>query len=98
MVQLLHIIIQQILQNKKGLQFGNELSQIEKDISDIQGKFYSEKTKWVEEDISKDELIKFYKIHVNNFREIILKYDELTPPKLFQSSVCIIKKFQLKLN
>ena len=76
---------------QKGLQFGNELSQIEKDISDIQGQFYSEKTKWIEGDISKDELIKFYKIHVNNFREIILKYDELTPPKLFQSSVTLLK-------
>ena len=31
---------------QKGLQFGNELSQIENNISDIQGKFYSEKTKW----------------------------------------------------
>ena len=30
---------------QKGLQFGNELSQIENNISDIQGKFYSEKTK-----------------------------------------------------
>ena len=53
---------------QKGLQFGNELSQIEKDISDIQGQFYSEKTKWIEGDMSKDELIKFYKIHVNNFK------------------------------
>ena len=33
---------------QKGLQFGNELSQIENnELSDIQGKFYSEKTKWV---------------------------------------------------
>ncbi len=29
---------------QKGLQFGNELNQIEKDLSDLQGKFYSEKT------------------------------------------------------
>ena len=76
---------------QKGLQFGNELSQIESNISDIQGKFYSEKTKWVEGDISKDELLKFYKTHVNNFREIILKYDELTPPELFQNSVALLK-------
>ena len=76
---------------QKGLQFGNELSQIENEISDIQGQFYSEKTKWNEGDISKEELIKFYKIHVNNFREIILKYDKLTPPELFQSSVTLLK-------
>ena len=76
---------------QKGLQFGNELSQIENELSDIQGQFYSEKTKWNEGDISKEELIKFYKIHVNNFREIILKYDELSPPELFQSSVALLK-------
>ena len=76
---------------QKGLQFGNELSQIENELSDIQGQFYSEKTKWNEGDISKEKLIKFYKIHVNNFREIILKYDELSPPELFQSSVALLK-------
>ena len=76
---------------QKGLQFGNELSQIENDLSDIQGQFYSEKTKWNEGDISKEELIEFYKNHVNNFREIILKYDKLTPPELFQSSVTLLK-------
>ena len=40
---------------QKGLQFGNELNQIENELSDLQGKFYSEKTKWVEGDISKTE-------------------------------------------
>ena len=76
---------------QKGLQFGNELSQIESSISDIQGKFYSEKTKWIEGDISKEELLKFYEMHVNNFRETISKYDELTPPDVFQSSVALLK-------
>ena len=76
---------------QKGLQFGNELSQIENELSTIQGKFYSEKTKWNEGDISKEELIKFYKNHVDNFRQIILKYDKLTPPELFQSSVALLK-------
>jgi len=76
---------------QKGLQFGNELNQIEKDLSDLQGKFYSEKTKWMEGDISKIELLEFYEIHVNNFREIISMYDDLTPPELFKSSVALLK-------
>ena len=76
---------------QKGLQFGNELSQIESSISDIQGKFYSEKTKWIEGDISKEESLKFYEMHINNFRETISKYDGLTPPELFQSSVALLK-------
>ena len=76
---------------QKGLQFGNELNQIESKLSDLQGKFYSEKTKWVEGDISKIELLEFYEIHVDNFKEIILMYDELTPPELFESSVALLK-------
>jgi len=76
---------------QKGLQFGNKLSQIENELSDIQGQFYSEKTKWNEGDVSKEELIEFYKNHVNDFREIILKYDELSPPELFESSVALLK-------
>ena len=76
---------------QKGLQFGNELSQIENELSDIQGQFYSEKTKWNEGDVSKEELIEFYKNHVNDFREIILKYDKLSPPELFESSVALLK-------
>ncbi|MSS86096.1 MAG: hypothetical protein CK526_05770 [Thaumarchaeota archaeon] len=76
---------------QKGLQFGNELSQIENNISNIQEKFYSEKTKWVEGDISKEELLIFYEIHVNNFRKTISEYDKLTPPELFQSSVALLK-------
>ena len=76
---------------QKGLQFGNELSQIENELSDIQGQFYSEKIKWNEGDVSKEELIEFYKNHVNDFREIILKYDELSPPELFESSVALLK-------
>ena len=76
---------------QKGLQFGNELSQIENNVSDMQGKFYSEKTKWAEGDISKEELLKFYEIHVKNFKEIISDYDKLTPPELFESSVVLLK-------
>ncbi len=58
---------------QKGLQFGNELNQIENNLSDIQAKFYSEKIKWVEGDISKIELLKFYKIHIDNFKKKHIK-------------------------
>ena len=76
---------------QKGLQFGNELNQIENNISDIQRDFYSEKTKWVEGDISKEELLKFYEIHIDNFKKEINNYDKLTPPELFESSVALLK-------
>ncbi|KAF6245096.1 hypothetical protein [Nitrosopumilus sp. b2] len=79
-------------QNKqKGLQFGIELEQIQQDVKDLQIKFYSEKTKWEEGDITKEELLEFYDKHLKEFKEIISKYDELSPPELFESSVELLK-------
>jgi len=76
---------------QKGLEFGNKLKQIQEDISQLQIQFYSEKTKWDEEDISKEELLEFYKVHLDKFKEIISRYDKLSPPELFQSSVDLFK-------
>ena len=79
-------------QNKqKGLEFGNKLKQIQDDVTQLQIQFYSEKTKWDEEDISKEELLEFYKVHLDKFKEIISRYDKLSPPELFQSSVDLFK-------
>ena len=76
---------------QKGLQFGNELAQIEKEVTDLQTKFYSEKTKWGEGDITKEELLSYYDEHLIEFKQIISKYDKLTPPELFKSSVELLK-------
>ena len=38
---------------QKGLQFGIELEQIQEEVQKLQIKFYSEKTRWNEGDISK---------------------------------------------
>ena len=79
-------------QNKqKGLEFGNELKQIQEDVTKLQIQFYSEKTQWDEGDISKKELLEFYKVHLDKFKEIISRYDKLSPPELFQSSVDLFK-------
>ena len=76
---------------QKGLQFGIELEQIQEEVSQLQIKFYSEKTSWEEGDITKDELFSFYDGHLKEFKEIISKYNELTPPELFKSSVELLK-------
>ncbi|MDH3395637.1 MAG: hypothetical protein OEL52_05720 [Nitrosopumilus sp.] len=76
---------------QKGFQFGNELAQIQQDVTDLQVKFYSEKTKWDEGDISKEELLKYYEEHLSEFEQIISRYDKLTPPELFKSSVELFK-------
>ena len=81
-----------IEQNKQGgLQFGIELEQIQEEVQELQIKFYSDKTRWSEGDISKEELLEYYEKHLKEFRKIILKYDELTPPELFKSSVKLLK-------
>ena len=76
---------------QKGLQFGIELEKIQEEVKDLQTKFYSEKTAWEEGDISKEELFNFYDSHLIEFKEVIAKYDELTPPELFESSVELLK-------
>ncbi|WP_428323859.1 hypothetical protein [Nitrosopumilus sp.] len=76
---------------QKGLQFGTELEQIQQEVKDLQTKFYSEKTKWEEGDITKEELLEFYDEHLNEFNEIISKYDNLNSPELFESSVELLK-------
>ena len=76
---------------QKGLQFGIELDQIQGDVSQLQIKFYSEKTRWEEGDISKEELLKFYEEHLIEFEELISRYGELAPPELFKSSVELLK-------
>jgi len=76
---------------QKGLQFGIGLEQIQEEVQQLQIKFYSEKTRWNEGDISKEELLEYYERHLKEFREIILKYDELSPPELFKSSVELLK-------
>ena len=76
---------------QKGLQFGVELEQIQEEVKNLQTKFYSEKTSWQEGDISKEELVMFYETHLQEFEKTIAKYDELTPPDLFKSSVELLK-------
>ena len=76
---------------QKGFQFGNELAQIQQDVTELQIKFYSEKTKWDEGDISKEELLKYYEEHLSEFELIISRYNNLTPPELFKSSVELFK-------
>ena len=75
----------------KGLQFGTELEQIQNEVKELQTEFYSEKTRWEEGDITKEQLLEFYDDHLDKFREIISKYDELSPPELFKGSVGLLK-------
>lgn len=76
---------------QKGLEFGIQLEQIQKDVKGIQDSFYSEKTRWEEGDISKGQLLAYYDKHVADFEKTISRYDGLDPPELFRSSVELLK-------
>jgi len=76
---------------QKGFQFGNELAQIQQEVAELQTKFYSEKVKWDEGDITKEELLEYYKQHLIEFEKIISRYNELSTPELFESSVELFK-------
>ena len=76
---------------QKGFQFGNELAQIQQDVAELQTKFYSEKIKLDEGDITKEELLEYYEEHVNEFEKIISRYGQLSTPELFESSVELFK-------
>ncbi len=84
---------------EKGFQFGNEIAQIQQDVAELQTKFYSEKIKLDEGDITKDELLEYYKQHIDEFQKIILRYEQLDTPELFESAVGLFKsssEIQLK--
>ena len=67
---------------QKGFQFGNEIAQIQEEVTELQTKFYSEKTQWDEGDITKEELLEYYDKHVEEFEKIISKYDNLSTSRV----------------
>ena len=76
---------------QKGLKFGNELQQIQEDVKQLQIEFSSKITQWEEEDLSQQELSEYSKNHIEKLQKVILKYDDLIPPKQFAPSVELFK-------
>jgi hypothetical protein len=76
---------------QKGLKFGNELQQIQEDVKKFQIQFDSKITQWKEGDLSLQELLEYSETHLDEMQTEILKYDELTPPTQFVSSVELFK-------
>ncbi len=76
---------------QKGLKFGTDLQNIQEGIKQIQVEFNSRITQWQEGDLAKEELLNFAELHFQKFQELILRYDKLSPPDTFRSSVEIFK-------
>jgi len=76
---------------QKGLKFGNELLQIQEDVKQFQIEFHSKITQFEEGDLTQQELSEYSKAHIEKMQSVILKYDDLIPPKQFASSVELFK-------
>ena len=76
---------------QKGLQFGNELQQIQEEVKQLQTEFNSKIIQWKEGDLSQQELAEYSKTHIEKLQNMILKYDDLIPPKQFAPSVELFK-------
>jgi len=76
---------------QKGLQFGNELQQIQEEVKQLQTEFNSKIIQWKEGDLSQQELSEYSKTHIEKLQNVILKYDDLIPPKQFAPSVELFK-------
>ena len=75
----------------RGLTFGNELQVIQEDLKMIETDFQSEITIFLEEDTTKDEFLEFSNSHILKMEDLILRYDDLSPPNAFVDSVKLFK-------
>ena len=76
---------------QKGLEFGNELQNIQEEVKQIQVEFNSKITQWEEGDLTLDKLLDYSKSHFQKLETTIERYDSLSPPELFSSSVELFK-------
>lgn len=72
---------------QQGFIFGNELQQIQQDVRDLQTKFYADIDIWEEGQISRTELQDRLQSHVDEFNEMLSRYDVLEPPDDFAGAV-----------
>jgi len=75
----------------RGLNFGNELENIQNELKEEQTDFYSKVSMWKEGSVSKTQVIEFADIHILKMNKIIEKYDDLQMPDAFSGSVKLFK-------
>jgi len=75
----------------KGLNFGNEIQQIQDDVKKTQDDFESMIIQLDEGDLTKEEFLEYSPIHISELENIIPKYDILDPPDPFIPSVDLFR-------
>ena len=79
----------------RGFAFGNEIQSLQEEVQNEQGLFISSISKWDENTISDEEMIRIGEEHIVTFDRLLKKYDDLQPPDSFARSV---KLFKLSLE
>ncbi len=75
----------------RGLNFGNELENIQNELKEEQTDFYSKVSMWKEGSVSKTQVLEFADTHILKMNKIIEKYDDLQIPDAFSGSVKLFK-------
>lgn len=75
----------------QGFTFGNKLQAIQEDLKMLEIDFQSETTIFLEGDSTKEKFLDFSNSHISKMEELILRYDNLRPPRAFVDSVDLFK-------
>lgn len=75
-----------------GQRFGNNLEQIQSDLKKQISEYESKLTIWQEGGLTKLEILEISDNHLIELEKIVERYDELTPPQAFTSSVELFKR------
>ena len=75
----------------KGFTFGNELQSILEDLKTKHIDFQTKIVTWEKGDISREEMLDYSKIHIQNMEGILSEYDRLSIPGSFVTSVELFK-------
>ena len=75
-----------------GQRFGTNLEQIQSDLNKQISDYESNLTIWQEGGLTKQKILEISKNHILDLEKILKRYDNLTPPQAFTSSVELFKR------
>jgi len=75
----------------RGFNFGNSLQTVQDELKQAQTEFYSKKIMLDEKTMSREEFLVFSDTYLQKMKDILSRYDTLSPPEPFAKSVELFK-------
>ena len=75
----------------KGRTFGNEIEQLQNDLTELHNEFETKLSILREDGMSNEEFLDFAGKHLEEMEELVYRYDSLEPPEPFEASVELLK-------